>query len=902
MIFDFIDWDKKYDFILILTKKNKKPIAVLNEAFSRRLEINIDALNKLNFTVPKYTKDRLTHEKIENSYYKDIIEENMILLKCVDRDRPSNPIWQSYFIIKECEESTENESKTVQCSSREIGLNRNTITLDGMARQLKKDSVNTSDGIFDIMEQQTKWKLGYLDENAKVEHINGGTNNKYRYFEPLSKPWLSFLREDVASAFDVVIFFDTVNKLVNVYDRKSFGRHTGMVLSEENYAKNITKSTSSNDIVTKLLVYGENGIGISDVNIYGNDYLYNYDYFKQNGQMSNELIAALNKYENLLRVKDTEFKNLRNQLLNLQSQLDIKNQEMTQLNEELKALRHIQSAYMADGDNTRLKTATTNVNNKILQIGNKQNEINNLRNQITQKNNQIAQIANDIRQENAKENGNYIFTNELLEELEEFTFVDEWSNDYYVNSEALMKAGEEVLKELSVPTLEMKLNVIDLFGCAETSKYWDKISVGDFVRLFSNKLNYNFDLRIVGYTYNIDSNDLNLTLSNKDLKKDDARSIGSAIKKGAEASRIVNTKKLEWNDIRTTKDAVETFLNNALDVGRQEIIALQGKNKINIDENGIFVINKDNEDNQVCLLAGILGFTNDGWQTCNTLLDNSGLYAKYLVGQIILGEELFIQDETGQFSIVGNLLTIKDGNMQTKVQLGEYAIGKWGLKIIGKSGNVVLDENGIMQTHGFVHTDSLDSSNPIVIPFYVDSGVTEVRECKVHLMLDNFRGYSRGAESAPQSTTSSTGSHRHIMFEKHKESGVWDYNEGLYEFPSQGGGGARLGIPFKIVDYDGILPNGATPSYVYTSESTGSHAHTVPSHSHPQILGIIKGEKASNVSVKINGTIIATGINNNYDLNIESYIKKGQWNTLEISSATMGRIITSFFFKMFVTT
>lgn len=897
MIFDFIDWDKKYDFILILTKKNKKPIAVLNEAFSRRLEINIDALNKLNFTVPKYTKDRLTHEKIENSYYKDIIEENMILLKCVDRDRPSNPIWQSYFIIKECEESTENESKTVQCSSREIGLNRNTITLDGMTRQLKKDSVNTSDGIFDIMEQQTKWKLGYLDENAKVEHINGGTNNKYRYFEPLSKPWLQFLQEDVSSAFDVVMFFDTVNKLVNVYDRKSFGKHTGMVLSEENYAKNITKSTSSNDIVTKLLVYGENGIGISDVNIYGNDYLYNYDYFKQNGQMSNELIMALNRYESLLVEKDIEFKDLKNQLLNLQNQLDIKNQEMTQLNEELKALRHIQSAYMADGDNTRLKTATTNVNNKILQIGNKQNEINNLRNQITQKNNQIAQIANDIRQENAKENGNYIFTNELLEELEEFTFVDEWSNDYYVNSEALMKAGEEVLKELSVPTLEMKLNVIDLFGCAETSKYWDKISMGDFVRLFSNKLNYNFDLRIVGYTYNIDSNDLNLTLSNKDLKKDDARSIGSAIKKGAEASRIVNTKKIEWNDIRTTKDAVETFLNNSWDLARQQIISQIGKNKIDISENGIFCIDAENQNYQLAVLSGLIAITRDGWQSCDVAIDSTGVYAKTLVGRILIGETLDIVNSNGTFLVDKDGVTIKNAS-------GTYEFNKDGFALKSDQHKTLISPLGVANTENIVFADSVDKNNKLLAEFFVDDNVNVIDKVLLKLSCLNYRAYSKSADSGGiTSATSEAG-------------GGVDETSGSDTVNADGTISLVTGIAsdnFERITSPGSNSDGHVHTYRCDNIpfilpnhrhkiTIAPHTHSVKlgTHSHNLVFGLY--EKARTVgiaSIYINGVWRMDVINDRTIVDITQYISKG-WNRIEISSPDLNRYIGTIVLKTYI--
>jgi hypothetical protein len=205
LIFDNIDWSKEYDFLLILTKKNKEPIAILKEAYNRTLERNAEALDKLKFSIPKTIKNRLTHLDEVNPNYDKVIEENMVLLKCIEKDNPNNVYFSSYFVIKSSEESSDERSKSVECSSREVMLNKNIITLDGVERQLKKDDVNIADGIFDFLESETTWKLGYLQDSAKVEHIKGGTNNKYRWFDSLSKPWLPFLQEDVCSAFNVIL-------------------------------------------------------------------------------------------------------------------------------------------------------------------------------------------------------------------------------------------------------------------------------------------------------------------------------------------------------------------------------------------------------------------------------------------------------------------------------------------------------------------------------------------------------------------------------------------------------------------------------------------------------------------------------------------------------------------------
>ena len=109
--------------------------------------------------------------------------------------------------------------------------------------------------------------------------------------------------------------------------------------------------------------------------------------------------------------------------------------------------------------------------------------------------------------------------------------------------------------------------------------------------------------------------------------------------------------------------------------------------------------------------------------------------------------------------------------------------------------------------------------------------------------------------------------------------------------------------------YAGIMldhPNPDSPAFhdIYCYGASGSHSHTVPSHQHGMDhyhpidihlktsveTGIKLYEKASGVSVKINGTTVVSYINEDIELEISQYLNPTKDNEIEISSETNGYI------------
>ena len=871
MLFNNIDYSKKYDYTLILTKKNKEPIAILSEAFNREFTRTSESFDVIKCDIPYDIIDTLTHQQVVNPHYKSIIEENMILLKVGDIEAP---LFQGYYVIKVNQQKSDTHIKHIEASSREITLNKNLLTTLAMERPLYDTASN--DGILNLLEQETSWRVGYVSPSALIDDINGGTVPRVRYLSASSQPWFQFLHDTISTSYNVIFQFDSYNKLVNVYDRDNYGIKTPLILSESNYIMDINRTTKTDNVVTKLTVSGANGLGIASVNIFGNDSVYDYSYFINNGQMSVNLITAWNTYQSVLTTQNTVFQGLVTQLNTLNTSLVTANSTLSTLKETLKGQLGIQQAYISSGDNTNLPTATANVNATNASITTTQNSINNLNIQITALQTQMATITNNIQKENVKDNnGILIFNTDLLTELEDWTMEETWSDNTQTVPNLLMKAGKTTLFDYCVPEIQYSMTLVDMLALPQFQQYQGCLNIGDFVMTYSERLGISEWCRIIGYTYNIDTNSLSITFSNKNKSLQNSKGLASAISKSVTTSNLVNNKKLIWEQIENTSNAVNVYMNNAFDCAKQEILSENGDNRININENGITVSSVSNPNNQIKILSSKIAFTTDSWNSVNTLMDNSGLYAKYLVGQILLGTNLFIANTSGTFSVTGSTFQMKSA-------------------LTGNS--VLVDANlGIASCDNIYACDNVDGSNSLSIRFKIDENVNLIQQVLLKVSYQAFRSYETAvvAASGGSITTGSSpnGDHKH-MFLKY---GGTDSQYSQYVFTASNSGGGYTNVQMGS--------DSAPPSDLYTYGSSGNHVHTVnTTHGHEVTItrGIYTDRIVGNTNIAIDGSIrIAGNIPTETTHDVTPWLSKG-WHTVTINCDGLGRISASLYLKTYI--
>lgn len=246
---------------------------------------------------------------------------------------------------------------------------------------------------------------------------------------------------------------------------------------------------------------------------------------------------------------------------------------------------------------------------------------------------------------------------------------------------------------------------------------------------------------------------------------------------------------------------------------------------------------------------------------CMTYQGIQLVVAERLIGKAILGEKLTIGDEEGTFDIVGNLLTIKDRDEIVRLRLGEYTYNEFGLQLMNKTGQqVILDENGILQTWQEGRSDNVDTSHGLTLYVYLPNDTLSIRQAKLNFRLLPFRSYAGTTESGGASiqTSASGGGVSTSTASGGSSTQTSSSGGGTSKSTSSGGsttqssssGGNHTHVMFSAIGYgdpgashtvmealdgtfyvSGVAP--AAKNYS-TRGGSGNHTHSVsiPSHAH----------------------------------------------------------------------
>jgi hypothetical protein len=100
------------------------------------------------------------------------------------------------------------------------------------------------------------------------------------------------------------------------------------------------------------------------------------------------------------------------------------------------------------------------------------------------------------------------------------------------------------------------------------------------------------------------------------------------------------------------------LLTDEWDANKQKITA-GVNNSIEVGNRGIIITNPDFPDEMVIMQSGIMALSKDGGETWKTAIKPDGIVAERLIGKIIAGQELFITNDAGTFTMDNNGMRIK---------------------------------------------------------------------------------------------------------------------------------------------------------------------------------------------------------------------------------------------------
>ena len=542
----------KDSYTLILCKMNGQRMGMIPYSSVDSIKRGINSVSELTFSVHKYYGE----ENLRNPLYDELKTERFIEL---DNDE--------CYVIKNISEVNE-RLKSVTAYSREKKLFKNTAEFEDITLTLKNPYTDI-EGCFSLDEllyDATGWRVGYVSQKVLyksnetvIDNITGETEvtltneEKLRYQESVTTNWNDYINTDIAEQFECYPVFDSYNKVVNLYSDDELGEDPQLMLSYDNYLKEIELSDDTEDIVTKLVLSGNDDLTISEVNPSGETFVEDFSYFIESREMSDALISALELYYVMVKKRAIEWNRLRGEKAEKQSQLTAKKNELLIIYSTIKSLEFAMKQSNDEAFNAKTQERLVGLNDKRVLL---EKEINELDDYINNLDVSIENINKLCKKKYAtNDNGILIFTESLLNELKEFIYQDTYSNDAITDGLTLMRIGKRKVSQSCYPTKTWTIssvNFIERLIDNGFRQHWNgELGLGDMIVLKGDE--FIEIIYVIGYTQNFKDKTIELELSNKKQENEFSLSIGERLTQGKEAYRIAKKSRSTINMVNKNR-------------------------------------------------------------------------------------------------------------------------------------------------------------------------------------------------------------------------------------------------------------------------------------------------------------------------------------------------------------
>lgn len=188
------------------------------------------------------------------------------------------------YVIKNPESNSDGFFKTKHITGQSIESlldNRKFSLEEGTFKFYDQTNQNNPDTVIGrILEVATDWSVGYVDPTIA---------SKYRTFDQYDDNLLGFIYNNAPEKYRCAFVFDPYLMTINVYDSDSEYGMLPIYMDFDNLVKNSKSQEKSDELITAIRPYGADGLDIRDVNPIGTNWIYNIDYFINNGDIPSTL-------------------------------------------------------------------------------------------------------------------------------------------------------------------------------------------------------------------------------------------------------------------------------------------------------------------------------------------------------------------------------------------------------------------------------------------------------------------------------------------------------------------------------------------------------------------------------------------------------------------------------------
>lgn len=486
---------------------------------------------------------------------------------------------------------------------------------------------------------------------------------KYRYLEYGQSYWYQYLKTTVQEAFNVYITFNSYDKTINVYSQEQFGKWKGFYLDYNNLLTKVSKQPDMEELCTRLWIQSNN-VDITEVNPLGTSYLEDYSYFEQSGTMSFSLSEALKRYYAHVEVQQVEWLEVSNLKNSTDQWLTKRNSELVKLNEQVKAKQALLTAHLkADNNGEGQERVARELKELEVQVSEKLKQIEELKEQSDNYLSQMQLIGKEMAKESCADSQGRIFTQEDIEELDDLTIEQTYTDEYYTKAKGLFDHAKTIMKDKATLKYTFSLEHKDFAQNIKHPLGWEWfVEIGAKVEIPDKDI-ADADGFITIYAYKYSPK--NRTMESVEFDNNSAvikavSGLASFSKIAYNTATMTDFWKETWKEAENATAIVKDIRKNGLDLAANMVRGGNTVNKISMTESGLFIIDAENEDNQIYVGSSLIAITDDRWITSKTAIDTGGVIADTIVGRLLLGEQLFISNEEGSFSILPNGLFIKN--------------------------------------------------------------------------------------------------------------------------------------------------------------------------------------------------------------------------------------------------
>lgn len=234
---------------------------------------------------------------------------------------------------------------------------------------------------------------------------------------------------------------------------------------------------------------------------------------------------------------------------------------------------------------------------------------------------------------------------ELYKEREQFVYGGIWQQENHTEAKELYDDAIKEMKKQKKLNRQLTISVVNFIQSLEDKHNWDKLVTGDIIT-FSNKVfNEKLKAYITEMSINFDDNSVTLTVSDVIDYKDMSEKVSDLIASTASNASQVNFHKQQIRDQKGKLTKMSKLIEAEWDANKKRIMA--GNETVDIGSHGVKVVSNENPNEYVVMVGGVIAMTRDGGETFKTGITPEGVNAEMVIGKMIVGETLTLENESG---------------------------------------------------------------------------------------------------------------------------------------------------------------------------------------------------------------------------------------------------------------